>query len=161
MAQNKGMALFPRRIDGRYTMLGRLDNESIWLMRSDDLYRWDEAERIVTPHYPWEFVQIGNCGSPIEIDEGWLVMIHGVGMVRNYSISACLLDKNDPSKLLGRTNRPLLRSAPDHRDGYVPNVVYSCGSLMMGGKLLLPYGVADNYASFGTTDIATILSMME
>ena len=160
-AQNKGMALFPRRVDGRYTMLGRLDNESIFLMRSDKLYCWDEAERIVMPHYPWEFVQIGNCGSPIEIDEGWLVMIHGVGMVRNYSISACLLDKKDPSKLLGRTRRPLLRSAPDHRDGYVPNVVYSCGSLVMGRKLLLPYGVADNYASFSATDIDTILSMMD
>ena len=161
LAFRKGAAWFPRRIDGRYHMLGRLDEESIFLLSSDDPYEWTGGEAIIRPRFAWEFVQMGNCGSPIEIDEGWLVMIHGVGMVRNYSISACLLDKKDPSKLLGRTSRPLLRSAPDHRDGYVPNVVYSCGSLMLGGKLLLPYGVADNYASFGTADIATILAMME
>ena len=161
VAQNKGMALFPRRIDGRYAMLGRQDNENIWLMFSDALHRWDTAEKLVAPNYPWEFVQMGNCGSPIEIDEGWLVMIHGVGLVRNYTISACLLDKKDPSKLLARTRRPLLRPDPQHRDGYVPNVVYSCGSLVDGRRLLLPYGVADNFSAFAMADVSAILAEMD
>ncbi len=161
VADNKGMALFPRKIAGRYAMLGRQDNENIWLMYSDDLYRWDEAEKIVTPVHPWEFVQMGNCGSPLEIDEGWLVITHGVGMVRNYSISACLLDKADPSKLLGRTRLPLLRSDAETRDGYVPNVVYSCGTLIDGRRLLLPYGVADNVTHIVTTTVDKILAYIE
>lgn len=161
VADNKGMALFPRKIDGRYAMLGRQDNESIWLMYSDDLYRWGEAEKIVSPVHPWEFVQMGNCGSPLEIDEGWLVITHGVGMVRNYSISACLLDKSDPSKLLGRTRLPLLRSDAETRDGYVPNVVYSCGTLIDGRRLLLPYGVADSVTHIVTTTVDKILAYIE
>lgn len=161
VADNKGMALFPRKIGGRYAMLGRQDNENIWLMYSDDLYRWDEAEKIITPLHPWEFVQMGNCGSPLEIDEGWLVITHGVGMVRNYSISACLLDKNDPSKVLGRTRLPLLRSDAETRDGYVPNVVYSCGTLIDGRRLLLPYGVADSFTHIVTTTVDKILAYIE
>jgi len=157
---NKGMALFPRRIDGRYAMLSRLDNENIWLMRSDDPYHWDHADKIIAPHYPWEFVQIGNCGSPLEIDEGWLVIIHGVGLVRNYTMSACLLDKKDPSKLLARTTAPILRPSPNERDGYVPNVVYSCGSLLDGRRLLVPYGVADNFAAFASTTVDALLARM-
>ena len=158
VAENKGMALFPRRINGRYAMLGRQDNENIWLMYSDDLHRWDEAEKIVTPLHPWEFVQMGNCGSPIEIDEGWLVMTHGVGLLRNYTIGACLLDKDDPSKVIARSNIPLLRSGPEQRDGYVPNVVYSCGSLVQGRRILVPYGVADNFATIVTGDLDALLS---
>ena len=160
VAQNKGMALFPRKIDGRYAMIGRQDNENIWLMRSDDLYHWDEAEKIVSPQYFWEFVQMGNCGSPIEIDEGWLLMTHGVGPVRNYTVGAVLLDRDDPSKVLARANIPLLRPGPEQRDGYVPNVVYSCGSLIAGRRLLVPYGIADNFASFVTCDIAPLLAQM-
>jgi predicted GH43/DUF377 family glycosyl hydrolase len=158
---NKGMALFPRRIDGRYRMLGRQDNENVWLMRSDDLHVWDEAEKLFTPQHPWEFVQMGNCGSPIEIDEGWLVITHGVGMVRNYTISAYLLDKQDPSKILARPKQPILRPTAADRDGYVPNVVYSCGSLVHGRRLLMPYGVADHVAMFATTTVEQVLDLME
>jgi len=157
---NKGMALFPRRIEGRYVMLSRLDNENIWLMRSDDPYHWDHAEKLVTPKYPWEFIQMGNCGSPIEIDEGWLVITHSVGLVRNYTMSACLLDKKDPGKLLARTTAPILRPSPKERDGYVPNVVYSCGSMIDGRRLLVPYGVADNFATVASTTVDAILARM-
>ncbi len=158
--RNKGMALFPRRIDGRYAMISRQDNESIWLMTSDDLYRWDKAEKIIEPLHPWEMVQMGNCGSPIEIDEGWLLITHAVGIVRNYTIGACLLDKNDPSKVLARSNIPLLRSGPEQRDGYVPNVVYSCGALVEGRRILLPYGVADNFTTIVTGDLDAMLEHM-
>lgn len=160
VAQNKGMALFPRKVGGRYAMIGRQDNENIWLMRSDDLFHWDEAEKIISPHYFWEFVQMGNCGSPIEIDEGWLLMTHGVGPVRNYTVGAVLLDRDDPSKVLARANIPLLRPGPEQRDGYVPNVVYSCGSLLHGRRLLVPYGIADNFASFVTCDIDPLLAQL-
>ena len=154
------MALFPRKIAGRYAMLGRQDNENIWLLMSDDLNRWDEAEKTITPRWPWEFIQIGNCGSPIEIDEGWLTILHGVGMVRNYTIGACLLDKTDPTKVLARTARPLLYPTSETRDGYVPNVVYSCGSLLHSRQLLLPYGVADNFATFASVSIDELLGEM-
>jgi predicted GH43/DUF377 family glycosyl hydrolase len=160
-ALNKGMALFPRRIGGRYAMLGRQDNENIWLMFSDELHRWDEAVKIVAPRHPWEFVQMGNCGSPIEIDEGWLVITHGVGMIRNYTISACLLDKADPAKVLGRTRLPLIRPSTETRDGYVPNVVYSCGALVNGRRLLLPYGVADTMTEIALTTVDQILDYIE
>jgi predicted GH43/DUF377 family glycosyl hydrolase len=155
------MALFPRRIDGRYAMLGRQDSESIWLHLSDDILHWEGGGKIVSPRYPWEFVQMGNCGSPIEIDEGWLVLTHGVGTVRNYCIGACLLDKADPSKLLARTPEPILTPSPDERDGYVPNVVYSCGAMLAGRELMIPYGVADNFAAFATTTVDRLLRCME
>jgi predicted GH43/DUF377 family glycosyl hydrolase len=157
----KGMALFPRRIDGQYVMLGRQDSESIWLHRSDDLLVWNGGDRLVSPKYPWEFVQMGNCGSPIEIDEGWLVFTHGVGTVRNYCMGACLLDKADPSKLLARTPEPILAPSPNERDGYVPNVVYSCGALLHGRDVMIPYGVADNFAAFATTNVERLLAAME
>jgi predicted GH43/DUF377 family glycosyl hydrolase len=160
-AAYKGMALFPRRIDGRYRMLGRMDNESIWLLASDDVHHWDGGAKIVSPRYPWEFVQMGNCGPPIEIDEGWLVLTHGVGMVRNYCVGACLLDRDDPSKLIARTPRPLLRPSPGERDGYVPNVVYSCGGLVHDRTLLLPYGVADSFTGFATCEVDALLGAME
>lgn len=158
---NKGMALFPRRIDGRYMMLGRQDNESIWLLSSDDLHVWNGGQKIVSPKAPWEFAQMGNCGSPIEIDEGWLVMVHGVGMMRAYCMGAVLLDKADPSKLLARTRMPLITPSPKVRGGYVPNVVYSCGSLLRGRELLVPYGVADQFTTFATVSVDAVLGAME
>ena len=160
-ARGKGMALFPRRITGRYAMLGRQDNESIWLNLSDDILHWEGGTKIISPRYPWEFVQMGNCGSPIEIAEGWLVMTHGVGTVRNYCMGACLLDKDDPSKLLARTPRPVLAPSPKERDGYVPNVVYSCGSIVHDRTLLLPYAVADSFTGFATISVDNLLSVME
>ncbi|MEG3144975.1 glycoside hydrolase family 130 protein [Sphingomonas sp. RT2P30] len=160
-ASGKGMALFPRKVGGRYAMLGRQDNENIWLHLSDDVLHWEGGEKIVKPCYPWEFVQMGNCGSPTEIDEGWLVMTHGVGTVRNYCVGACLLDKDDPTKLLARTPRPVLAPSPHERDGYVPNVVYSCGALVAGRTMLLPYAVADSFTAFATASIDNLLSVME
>lgn len=160
-ADAKGMALFPRRVDGRFVMLGRQDNENIWLHRSDDLYCWDGGARLVEPRYPWEFVQMGNCGSPIELDEGWLVFTHGVGTVRNYCVGACLLDKADPGKLLARTPEPILEPSPGERDGYVPNVVYSCGALLHGRDLLLPFGVADQFTAFAGCTVDDLLAAME
>ena len=123
--RNKGISLFPRRIDGRYAMIGRQDNENLHLIYSDDLYSWDGGRSFLRPAYPWEFVQIGNCGSPIELDEGWLLLTHGVGPVRKYSIGAVLLDKHDPSRVLARVREPLVRPEPTEREGYVPNVVYT------------------------------------
>ena len=160
-AAAKGMALFPRKIGGRFAMLSRHDNENVWLLMSDDLLHWEGGHKLIEPHYPWEFVQMGNCGSPIELDEGWLVLTHGVGTVRNYCMGAALLDKDDPSKVLKRTPRPLVEPSPDERDGYVPNVVYSCGSLLNGRTLLLPYGVADDFATLATVSIDELLAAME
>jgi predicted GH43/DUF377 family glycosyl hydrolase len=157
----KGMALFPRRIDGRYMMLGRQDNENVWLLSSDDPYNWSGGQKILTPKWPWEFVQVGNCGSPIEIEEGWLVITHGVGIVRHYCIGACLLDRKDPSKVLARMRYPLIRPGPKQRDGYVPNVVYSCGGLVHDRTLLLPYGVADSFSTFASVPVDDLLAAME
>lgn len=157
----KGMALFPRRVGGRYAMLSRHDSKNLWMLFSDDILHWEGGTKVVTPRYPWEFVQVGNCGSPIEIDEGWLVLTHGVGTVRNYCIGACLLDKDDPSKLLARTPRPVLAPSPHERDGYVPNVVYSCGAMVKGRDLMLPYAVADSFTAFATASVDDLLSAME
>ena len=161
VADSKGMALFPRRIDGRYAMLGRQDNESIWLVLSDDLYTWEGGEKLISPTFGWDLCQMGNCGSPIEIDEGWLVITHGVGLMRNYSMGAALLDKRDPSKVLARTAEPILRPSPKERDGYVPNVVYSCGAMVHDRTLLLPYGIADNFAAFATCEVGDLLKAMD
>jgi predicted GH43/DUF377 family glycosyl hydrolase len=157
---SKGMALFPRRLDGRYHMIGRQDNENLWLITSDDITTWDGGTKIVTPKYQWEFIQMGNCGSPIEIDEGWLLLTHGVGMMRNYCMGACLLDKADPTKLLARTPEPILRPSPGERNGYVPNVVYSCGAIVHERTLLLPFGIADNFASFASCSVDDLLKRM-
>jgi predicted GH43/DUF377 family glycosyl hydrolase len=156
----KGMALFPRRVDGRYMMLARQDNENIWLVASDDPWAWEGGEMILSPRYPWEFIQIGNCGSPIELDEGWLVLTHGVGSARKYCIGACLLDKENPKRLLGRLAEPLLEPDEDMRDGYVPNVIYSCGALLRGRTLLLPFGVADNFTGFATVEVDKLLKAL-
>ena len=157
---SKGMALFPRRVDGRFTMIGRQDSESLWLIQSDDITTWNGGVKIVSPRYPWEFIQMGNCGSPIELDEGWLVITHGVGMMRNYCMGACLLDRADPRKLLARTPQPILRPSPSERSGYVPNVVYSCGAIVHDRTLLLPYGVADNFAGFASCGVDDLLTRM-
>jgi predicted GH43/DUF377 family glycosyl hydrolase len=132
----------------------------VFLLRSDRLDHWDEGELLLEPRYPWELVQIGNCGSPIELDEGWLVLTHGVGAMRKYAIGAALLDKHDPSRVLGRTPRPLLAAADEDREGYVPNVVYTCGALRIGSDLFMPYGVADSAICFGFFDIAAILAQL-
>ena len=159
-ATSKGMALFPRKLNGRYAMLGRQDNENLRLMYSDDVTHWEEGEIILRPEFFWEFIQIGNCGSPIEIDEGWLVLTHGVGSVRNYCIGAALLDKDDPTKVLKRMALPLVHPSPKERDGYVPNVVYSCGGIVHDRTLLLPYGVADNFTAFAHVAVDELLDAM-
>jgi predicted GH43/DUF377 family glycosyl hydrolase len=160
MSAYKGMALFPRRIGGQFVMLGRQDNENIWLLRSDELHQWETGERIMGPKYPWEFVQMGNCGSPIEIDEGWLVFTHGVGLVRGYCIGAALLDKDDPSKVLARTPSPLLFPSAEQRGGYVPNVTYSCGALLHKRRILLPYAIGDEFSAFAVGGVDDLLSVM-
>jgi predicted GH43/DUF377 family glycosyl hydrolase len=159
-ARNKGMALFPRRIDGKYAMIARQDNENLYLVYSDDLYRWEGGQAILKPQFPWEFVQIGNCGSPIELDEGWLLLTHGVGPVRKYSIGAALLDKRDPSKVLARSSEPLLRPEPSEREGYVPNVVYTCGAMRHNDQIILPYAVSDTYSNFATVNISALMQAM-
>jgi predicted GH43/DUF377 family glycosyl hydrolase len=159
-ARNKGMALFPRRIDGKYAMIARQDNENLYLIYSDDLFRWDGGQAILKPQFPWEFVQIGNCGSPIELDEGWLLLTHGVGPVRKYSIGAALLDKNDPSRVLARSAEPLLRPEASEREGYVPNVVYTCGAMRHNDQIILPYAVSDTYSNFATIKIAALMQAM-
>jgi predicted GH43/DUF377 family glycosyl hydrolase len=160
-AQNKGMALFPRKLDGQFAMIGRQDNENLYLIQSDDLYRWEGGRAVLKPRFPWEFVQIGNCGSPIELDEGWLLLTHGVGPVRRYSIGAVLLDKADPSKVLARSREPLVRPEPGEREGYVPNVVYTCGALRHRDLIVLPYAISDTYSNFATIKIASLLANME
>ena len=159
-SRNKGMALFPRKIGGQYMMMGRQDGENLFLLKSDTLTHWEEGEKLLTPHFPWELVQIGNCGPPIELDEGWLMLTHGVGAMRKYSIGAVLLDKDDPSRVLGRTREPILAAAHEDREGYVPNVVYSCGAIRHGDKLFVPYGVADSSVAFAFIPIATLLAAM-
>ena len=159
-ARNKGMALFPRKIDGRYAMIARQDNENLYLIYSDDLYRWEGGQAILKPQFPWEFVQIGNCGSPVELEEGWLMLTHGVGPVRKYSIGAALLDKRDPSRVLARSSEPLLRPEPSEREGYVPNVVYTCGAMPHNDQLILPYAVSDTYSNFATIQISALMRSM-
>ena len=156
-AKNKGMALFPRKIAGRYAMISRQDNENLYLVDSDDIYAWEGGEAFLRPQFPWEFVQIGNCGSPIELDEGWLLLIHGVGPVRRYSIGAVLLDKTDPSKVIARSVEPLVRPEPTEREGYVPNVVYTCGALRHNDLIILPYAVSDTFSTFASIGIADLM----
>jgi len=159
-ARNKGMALFPRKIDGRYAMIARQDNENLYLIYSDDLYTWEGGQAILKPQFPWEFVQIGNCGSPVELEEGWLMLTHGVGPVRKYSIGAALLDKRDPSRVLARSSEPLLRPELSEREGYVPNVVYTCGAMAHDDQLILPYAVSDTYSNFATIQISALMRSM-
>lgn len=155
--RNKGMALFPRRIDGRYAMISRQDNENIFIMYSDMLHFWYEKRLLLRPTFPWEFVQIGNCGSPIETDAGWLLLTHGVGPMRRYVIGAALLDRADPTRVIGRLREPLVVPTESEREGYVPNVVYSCGALVHAGRLILPYAMSDQSTTFATVSISELL----
>ncbi len=159
-AQNKGMALFPRKINGRYAMLSRQDNENIYLMFSDNVHFWNERHVLLKPAFAWELVQLGNCGSPIETDAGWLVLSHGVGPMRKYCIGAFLLDRDDPSQVIGRLREPLLKPNENEREGYVPNVVYTCGALVHKGELIIPYGLADHATGFATVPLAEVLAAM-
>jgi predicted GH43/DUF377 family glycosyl hydrolase len=158
--RNKGMALFPRKIGGQFLMIGRQDGKNLYLLRSDTLDHWEGGDLLLEPRFPWELVQIGNCGAPIELDEGWLVLTHGVGAMRKYAIGAALLDKDDPSKVIGRTASPILSAADEDREGYVPNVVYTCGAIRVGDDLFLPYGVADSSVCFAFVAISDILAQM-
>jgi predicted GH43/DUF377 family glycosyl hydrolase len=160
-AENKGMAIFPRKIGGLYAMLSRQDNENIYLMFSDNVHFWNERTVLLKPTFPWELVQLGTCGSPIETDAGWLVLSHGVGPMRKYCIGAFLLDRDDPSKVIGRLREPLLKPNQDEREGYVPNVVYTCGALVHNGELIIPYGLADQSTGFATVPLAEVLAAME
>lgn len=160
-AANKGMALFPRKIGGRYAMIARQDNENLYLIYSDDLFTWNGGVVILRPQFAWEFVQIGTCGSPIELDEGWLLLTHGVGPIRKYAIGAVLLDKQDPSRVLARTREPLVRPEPSEREGYVPNVVYTCGAIRHNDHIILPYAVSDTFCNFATIRIAALMGAME
>ena len=158
--KNKGMALFPRKIDGLYTMLSRQDGENLHLMVSENIHFWHESHIIARPRYIWEMVQIGNCGSPIETEAGWLVLTHGVGPARDYSIGALLLDLKNPRKVIGRLRQPLLSSTDDEREGYVPNVVYSCGALIHAGFLIVPYGISDSATRFARVRLDDLLKAM-
>jgi predicted GH43/DUF377 family glycosyl hydrolase len=160
-AQNKGMALFPRKINGMYAMLSRQDNENIFLMFSDNVHFWNEHKVLLKPKFPWELVQLGNCGSPIETEAGWLVLSHGVGPMRKYCIGAFLLDRDDPSKVIGRLREPLLKPNQSEREGYVPNVVYTCGALIHNGELIIPYGLADHATGFATVPVVEVLAAMQ
>ena len=159
-AVNKGMALFPRKINGRYAMISRNDNERLFLMYSDNIHFWREAVPIMEPLSPWEFVQIGNCGSPIETERGWLLLTHGVGPMRQYSIGAALLDRNDPSRVLGRLSEPLIHWEDKSRCGYVPNVVYSCGAMVHGDTLIIPYALSDQQTTIALVSLREILGRL-
>ena len=158
--RNKGMAFFPRKIEGHYAMLSRQDGENLYLMYSDMLNFWYTKKLVVKPTQPWEFVQVGNCGSPIETEVGWLVLSHGVGPIRKYCIGAYLLDLNDPSHVIGRLSQPLLTPDVNEREGYVPNVVYSCGAVVHNGQLIIPYAMADYATTFATVPVQQVLDAM-
>ncbi|MBH9536848.1 glycoside hydrolase family 130 protein [Novosphingopyxis sp. YJ-S2-01] len=160
-SRNKGIALFPRKIGDHYMAIGRQDGENLFLLKSDSLERWDGGDKLLEPKYPWEFVQIGNCGSPIELDEGWLLLTHGVGAMRKYAIGAVLLDKDDPSKVIARADEPILTAANADREGYVPNVVYTCGAMRLGDTLFLPYGIADSSVAFAFVPIKQLLARLK
>lgn len=158
--KNKGFALFPQMINGSYVMISRQDSENIFIMYSDDLYNWNKKEELLTPRYPWELVQLGNCGSPIETSEGWLVLSHGVGYMRKYSIGAFLLDKQNPSKVIGRLADPIISPDEKEREGYVPNVVYSCGGIIMNDTLIIPYAMSDCAAGFASVKLNDIFNQL-
>jgi len=157
-AQNKGMALFPKKINDRFVMISRIDGENIYMLRSDDIHFWNEAQQIHGPTQPWEFIQIGNCGSPIETKEGWLLLTHGVGPMREYWMGALLLDLEDPSRVIGHLEEPILMPSEEERDGYVPNVVYSCGGMIHAGEVIIPYGISDSATGIATVPVDGLLS---
>ncbi len=160
-AKNKGMALFPRRIGGHYVMCSRVDGENLYIMYSDIVHFWETAELLQTPRYPWEFVQIGNCGSPLETPEGWLLLTHGVGPMRTYCIGAMLLDLDDPLKVIGYLDEPLIAPTEKERDGYVPNVAYSCGAMIHNGRLYLPFATSDMVTRIAMVSLDSLLGKLK
>jgi len=159
--RNKGMALFPQKVGGQYMMIGRQDGKNLFLLQSDKIDTWnEEGALLMEPKFPWEFIQIGNCGSPVLTDEGWLVVTHGVGAMRKYALGAALLDRHDPSRVIGRTREPILTAIDADRSGYVPNVVYTCGVLPVGDRLLVPYGISDSAVGFATTSVSDLIALM-
>jgi predicted GH43/DUF377 family glycosyl hydrolase len=161
LAQNKGMALFPRKINGKYAILCRIDGVNNYIAYSDNISIWREARLIQKPKYPWELVQVGNCGSPIETEEGWLVITHGVGPMREYVLGASLYELDNPEKEIGRLKTPLLAPNADEREGYVPNVVYSCGSIIHNKNLIVPYGMSDNASTYASINISELLTELK
>ncbi|HMC83997.1 MAG TPA: glycoside hydrolase family 130 protein, partial [Chitinophagaceae bacterium] len=161
VAQNKGMALFPRKIHGKYAMLCRIDGVNNYISFSENINVWREATLLQTPKYPWEFVQMGNCGSPVETAEGWLVITHGVGSVREYVLGVSLLDLEDPKKEIGRLPQPLIIPNNKEREGYVPNVVYSCGSMIHETDLIIPYAMSDYASTYATVNLAELLAALK
>jgi predicted GH43/DUF377 family glycosyl hydrolase len=158
-AQNKGMALFPRKVGGQYVMSGRIDNENLYIMKSDHPLVWNHAQVVQTPKFPWELVQLGNCGSPLETKEGWLLLTHGVGPMRQYCIGAVLMDLEDPTKIIRQSREPLMMPRGEERQGYVPNVVYSCGAMIHNDVLVIPYAMSDISSSFATITMDDVLRM--
>ncbi len=159
--RNKGLALFPRKVGGLYTMLGRQDGENNYLMKSDDLLNWNQTHLLTTPKFDWEIVQSGNCGSPLETEAGWLVLTHGVGPTRKYSIGVMLLDLENPSQVIGRLETPLLSPNAEEREGYVPNVVYTCGAILHAGYLIIPYAVSDSACRFARVKLDELLEHLK
>jgi predicted GH43/DUF377 family glycosyl hydrolase len=159
--QNKGMALFPRRIGGKYMMISRQDGENMYIMASDNLHFWHEAELLQVPKYPWEFVQIGNCGSPLETDEGWILLTHGVGAMRRYCIGAYLLDREDPTKVIGHLPEPLLSPTEEEREGYVPNVLYTCGATIHNDEVIIPYSMSDTASGIAVVPVKQLLACLQ
>jgi len=155
--QNKGMALFPRRINGKFAMISRQDNENIFIMFSENVHFWHETEKLMKPSYAWEFIQLGNCGSPIETEAGWLLLTHGVGPMRKYCIGAILLDLEDPTRVIGRLKAPLIEPTENEREGYVPNVVYTCGALLHNRELIIPYAMSDYASRIATVPLDELL----
>jgi predicted GH43/DUF377 family glycosyl hydrolase len=158
--QNKGMALFPRRINGHYVMCSRIDGENLYIMYSDIAQFWESAEMIRSPQHAWEFMQMGNCGSPLETPAGWLLLTHGVGPMRTYSIGAMLLDLEDPRKVIGHLDQPLLMPTEEEREGYVPNVVYTCGAIIHDEHLYMPYAMSDSAAGFAIVELEKLLERL-
>ena len=160
LVKDKGMALFPRKINGKYFITSRQDGENLYMMESTNIYLWEKAEKILEPSHWWGFIQVGNCGSPIETEKGWLLLTHEVGRLRNYVISAILLDLENPYKVIGRLNEPLLEPRGDEREGYVPNVVYSCGSLVHNNNLIIPFAMSDSACGFAKIEINRLLQKL-
>ena len=160
-AKNKGMALFPRKINGKYVMLCRIDGVNNYIAYSESINIWHEAKLLQQPKYPWELVQIGNAGSPIETDEGWLVITHAVGPMREYTLGASLLDLENPEIEIGRLNRPLMMPNESEREGYVPNVIYSCGSIIHNEDLILPYAMSDHSSTYATINLRELIDVLK
>jgi predicted GH43/DUF377 family glycosyl hydrolase len=159
--KDKNFSLFPRKVNGQYAMLSRIDGVNHYIMFSDSLTLWDHATLLLEPKYTWELIQIGNCGSPIETEEGWIVITHGVGQMRKYSLGAILLDLQDPTKVIGSLKEPLIVPNEDEREGYVPNVVYTCGAIINNNELIIPYAISDYASSFATVNVKVLIEKLK